>query len=326
MWQKLTNQFDAVTWNAFVKNEGPQSGRFLQSWEWGEFQGADRWVWEDKGVANVILKNLPVFGKYAYSPRGPIVVDESLFPELVEGIATALDSILFFRCDLSVALPSESTMKKTIDVQPARTWMTELTTFHTREKMSTVSAEQLLSSMHSKTRYNIKLAERHGVQIDFDTMNFDEVWPLFEATSGRGKFRLHEKHYYKKMLEILNGDCHAHLLMARFENKPIAANIVIDFAGVRTYLHGASSYEYRAFMAPYLLHWFLLKDAIEQGMTHYDWWGIAPEGDPNHPWAGITRFKRSFPGREVVYPGTYDLVKKPGWYTVYQLARAMRRL
>ncbi len=323
MWQKLISQIDAVAWNAFVKDHGPMSGRFLQSWQGGEFQGAERWVWEEegprglkgpRGVANVSRKNLPGIGTYAYCPRGPVVQDPSLFPELVEGITNVLSPILFFRSDLPVNIPLSS-FKKTFDIQPAHTWITDLT-----------SVDQLLSSMHQKTRYNIKLAERHGVQIDFDTLSFEDVWPLFEGTSGRGKFRLHEKHYYKKLLETLkSGECHAHLVTALFENKPIATNIVIDFVGVRTYLHGASSYEHRSLMAPYLLHWFLLKDATLQGMTQYDWWGVAPADQPNHPWAGISRFKRSFPGREVSYPGTYDLVKKPGWYTVYQLVRQLRR-
>lgn len=315
MWQRLEHQFDHQTWNQFVKKYGPLSGRFLQSWEWGEFQGAEKWVWEEKGVANVLRKNLRGFGKYAYCPRGPVVVDESLFLELVEGITKSLETILFFRSDFPVNAPTQD-FKKSVDLQPAHTWMTELTT-----------PDDLLSSMHQKTRYNIKLAERHGVRIDFDTLNFNEVWPLFEGTSGRGKFRLHEKSYYKRMIDSLRGeDCHAYLVTAVHQDKPIVANIMIDFAGVRTYLHGASSYEHRSLMAPYLLHWVLIKDAIEHGMTHYDWWGVGPANVPNHPWAGISRFKRSFPGREIEYPGTYDLVRKPLWYKVYQFARKVRRI
>jgi lipid II:glycine glycyltransferase (peptidoglycan interpeptide bridge formation enzyme) len=324
MWQKLTDQFDASAWNTFVKNHGPFSGRFLQSWEWGEFQRAQRWIWATgnsgqwtadsgpAGVANMIMRNVSGFGQYTYCPRGPVVDGD--FSATVNGLAEAIGSVLFFRFDppIQTNLP----VHKTIDLQPSHTWITELT-----------SAQELLASMYPKTRYNIKLAQRHGLQIEFDTKSLDEVWPLFEITSGRGKFRLHEKFYYKKMLETLReGDCHAHLVTAVFENKPVAANIMIDFAGVRTYLHGASSYAHRALMAPYLLHWFLLKDAIEQGMTNYDWWGVAPANQSNHPWTGITRFKKSFPGREISYPGTYDLVKRPGWYTLYMLARRLKRV
>jgi lipid II:glycine glycyltransferase (peptidoglycan interpeptide bridge formation enzyme) len=312
MWSRYVDQFNPQKWNQFVAENGPLLGRFLQSWEWGEFQAAERWVLGHKGVANVVEKKLPGFGMYAYCPRGPVV--EGDFSAAVRELTETVDSVLFFRFDPSIK--TDLPALKTIDLQPAHTWITDLT-----------SAQELLASMHPKTRYNINLAQRHDVQIKVDTHSLDDVWPLFEATSGRGKFRLHAKFYYKKMLETLGeGDCHAHLVTAFFENKPVAANIVIDFADVRTYLHGASSYAHRALMAPYLLHWFLIKDAIEQGMKMYDWWGIAPTNQPDHPWAGVTRFKKSFPGREISYPGTYDLVKRPGWYKVYQLARRFKRV
>lgn len=323
MWTRLSNQLTSDEWNEFVKKHGPLSGRFLQSWEWGEFQGVQRLVCEGDGVASVSVKKLSGFGTYAYCPRGPIV--ETDFFEAFQSLAKAVGPVLFFRSDFPIDVSSTALLKKSIDLQPSHTWITDLSS----------TWESIFSAMHHKTRYNIRLAERHGVRIEFDSSNFDEVWPLFEGTSGRGKFRLHEKRYYQEMLDTLrSGDCRAYLVTASYEDKPIAANIMIDFAGVRTYLHGASSYEHRALMAPYLLHWVLMKDAIEQKMTQYDWWGVAGgmaekakrDGkEDQHPWAGISRFKRSFPGRDLVYPGTYDLIQKQGWYKLYELARQLRR-
>lgn len=130
------------------------------------------------------------------------------------------------------------------------------------------------------------------------------------------------------MLESLKErSCHAFLATASYENHLLAANIMIDFGDTRTYLHGASSNEHRHFMAPYLLHWELMRDAKERGVRFYDWWGVAPLDAPdNHPWFGISRFKRGFPGVEYASPGTYDLVFKPRPYHLYQLGRLLIRI
>ncbi|MBI5369976.1 peptidoglycan bridge formation glycyltransferase FemA/FemB family protein [Candidatus Uhrbacteria bacterium] len=316
MWQRLDHEFTPQTWDAFVAQHSPLSGRFLQSWEWGEIQGAHRWVRTEgqKGIASVIMKTFPVFGSYAYCPRGPIVTGS--YDEAFRGLSDALGLVIFLRADLPVAPEEKIHLHKTIDLQPAHTWVTDLT-----------SSEELFFAMHSKTRYNIRTAERHGVSVSFDAHAFDAVWPLFEQTSGRGKFRLHTKTHYALLLQTLKSEtCRAHLAVASLEGKPVAANILVDFADVRTYLHGASSYAHRSLMAPHLLHWESLKDACARGLQVYDWWGVAPANGSHHPWAGISRFKRSFPGRELCYPGTYDLVKKPLWYTLYGLARRLRRV
>jgi lipid II:glycine glycyltransferase (peptidoglycan interpeptide bridge formation enzyme) len=78
-------------------------------------------------------------------------------------------------------------------------------------------------------------------------------------------------------------------------------------------------------MAPYLLHWELIKEAKEKGLKFYDWWGIAASDDPKDPWAGITRFKKGFGGEMVSYPGTFDYVLKPAGYEFYKLFRFVKR-
>ena len=53
-----------------------------------------------------------------------------------------------------------------------------------------------------------------------------------------------------------------------------------------------------------------------------DLWGVAPADQPDHKWAGFTAFKKSFGGREVAYPGTWDLPVRKIRYGAYQFARA----
>ena len=312
---------DHNVWNQFVLEHGPRSGRFLQSWEWGEFQTAygeavRRQTFERAGatlgVAQWLDRRTTDFIHYAYCPKGPIFKKGAGGIEEVSGTK----GLMFLRVE-----PNESSLlsscEKTIDLSPAHTRVTDLS----------VSEEELMEAMHQKTRYNMKLAQKHGVRVNLDETDFHRVWDLFEETSSRGAFRLHSKAYYHTMLESLrSGDCRAFLATASHEETFIAANIMIDFGDTRTYLHGASSTTHRNLMGPYLLHWELLRDAKERGLSFYDWWGVAPlVAPPSHPWAGISRFKRGFPGVEYASPGTYDLVLQPLRYDLYQLGRSLVR-
>ena len=304
---------DKKIWNEFVKNHAPRSGAFLQSWEWGLFQksvGEDlrRKVYRDEGkvvgLGQWIDRSLPFFGRYGFCPKGPLGKWQP-----------NQDGQMFLRVESNDSkLPSYA--RKTIDLDPADTVITDLS----------VSEEDLLAAMHHKTRYNIGLAKRHGVHVHVSSVDFDNVWKLFEQTASRGQFRLHPRDYYENMLSTLSGgECKAFLATASYEHEVIAANVMVDFNGVRTYLHGASGSQHRKIMAPYLLHWELMRDAKTHGLTHYDWWGVAPENAKHHPWAGISRFKRGFGGEEVGSPGTFDLVNKKFVYKLYQLARKIRR-
>ncbi|NQV90398.1 peptidoglycan bridge formation glycyltransferase FemA/FemB family protein [Candidatus Uhrbacteria bacterium] len=259
------------------------------------------------GVAQWLDRKLPFFGSYSFCPKGPIGSNA------LEG--TGHQIFLRIEPDQNVLIQEAH---KSIDLDPAHTLITNLS----------ATEDDLLAGMHQKTRYNIRVAGKHEVQISLHSADFDAVWNLFEQTSFRGQFRLHQKQYYQKMVEALQGGaCNAFLATASHEGKIIASNIMIDFGDTRTYLHGASSNTDRNLMGPYLLHWELLRDARAQGIQFYDWWGVAPEGaDDQHPWAGISRFKRGFGGEEVEGLGTYDHVIAPLKYYLYQMARHVRRL
>ena len=306
-------------WNQFVLEHGPRSGRFLQSWEWGEFQKAagERVVREEiveegkvVGVAQWLVRELSALGRYAFCPKGPILLAHP------RDVSFAKRGAVFLRIEPEGDGLLVGTIK-TIDMNPACTLLTDVST----------DDEALLAAMHPKTRYNIRVASKHGVEVDIAAHDFESAWRLFEQTSSRGQFALHPRRYYETMLASLShGDCRAFLATASRDGRLLAVNIVVDFCDTRTYLHGASANEHRPLMAPYLLHWELMRDAKSKGLHWYDWWGVAPvDAQKDHPWAGISRFKRGFGGEEVVSPGTHDLVLKPWRYRLYQFARRIRR-
>jgi len=183
--------------------------------------------------------------------------------------------------------------------------------------------------MHSKTRYNIRLAEKKGVEIR-EGKNIEWFWKLNEQTTKRDGFKSHGKVYYEKMLEMPI----SHQLTAFFDGRPIASHIYIAWNGRCTYLHGASSNEYRNVMAPYLLQWESIKFAKKFGNTEYDFWGVAApkehgktfhiySWDEQDSLSNVTRYKAGFGGEVISYPDAFEVVLKP---VLYRLFRFVKKL
>jgi len=283
---------------------------FLQSTAWLDFQKSlGRKVWQIDRI-NVIKHNLPFGKSYLYSPRceGKFL-SESFFKKIKE-IAKEENSIFFkiehLRPVYRQGRQAQSRpFRKSTNIQPQKTLILDITK----------SEKELLSQMHSKTRYNIRLAGRKGVLVKKDKSKFEDFWRLIQQTTKRDGFRPHPKEYYKKMLEIPE----VKLFTAIYKNKIIATNIVVFYKKTAIYLHGASDYKYRNLMAPHLLQWQQILEAGKRGCAEYDFWGINEK-----KWPGVTRFKKGFSGKEIEYPGAFDLVFQPIWYWIYQLAKAIK--
>lgn len=329
---------DKKRYNAFVKKI--EHSQFLQSWQWGEFQErlgkkVIRVGVEDKGelkAAATIIKNNIGFGRgYFYSPRGPVIDHRSVCGKDarecrlenaagIEAYNTILGGIkemaekeraIFYRFEPTCSgqtCPFAS--KSDIDIQPKETIILELSS----------SEEEILSAMHQKTRYNIRLAQRKEVSVKEARFadRFDDFWNIMTMTRERDRFRTHSYEYYKKMLNA--DDCSVKLFVAELYGKLLSAGIFSFFGDTATYIHGASSNENRQVMAPYLLQWQVIKTAKKAGFKYYDLYGVDEE-----KWPGVTRFKKGFRGSRVVYPGTFDIVYKKILYRSYQIARRARR-
>lgn len=183
----------------------------------------------------------------------------------------------------------------------------------------------LRAGMHEKGRYNIGLAQRNRVTVQrFDDLKamgapfaFNEFYKLLEKTAEAQNFRPNPKSYYETLLEFLGPKKMASLFVAQYEGRIIGGLIIIWYNNTATYYYGASSHEDRAFMAPYLLHWEAIREAKKRGFHYYDFFGIAPPDEKNHPLQGVTEFKKKFGGTEVRYGSAFDLIHKPLWYWLY---------
>lgn len=195
----------------------------------------------------------------------------------------------------------------------------------------TRSEEDMLKAMHPKTRYNIRVAQKHGVEIreDNSPRAFSQYLRLTEETTSRQGFFAHNRQYHERMWEVLKRANIAHLFTATYKKEALAAWILFTWEKTIYYPYGASSRLHREVMAPNLMLWETMRWAKAHGYTSYDLWGaLGPsqtgQPDPNDPWYGFHRFKEGFAPNLVAFAGSYDLVVNPLLYPLYTLADTLR--
>jgi len=195
----------------------------------------------------------------------------------------------------------------------------------------TKSEDELLKAMHPKTRYNIKVAEKHNVKIQEDNSAnaFETYLKLSQETTNRQGFYAHNKHYHRTMWQIMHTAGIAKLWTATYEGNILAAWILFIHDGVMYYPYGASSREHRDVMAPNLLLWELIKWGKQHEMYAFDLWGALgplPAGGPDtkDPWYGFHRFKAGYNPTLIEYMGSFDLVIQPFLYKLYCFADTLR--
>lgn len=180
---------------------------------------------------------------------------------------------------------------------------------HTLAIDLTQSEDEILSQMHQKGRYNIKIAEKHNIQIK-EEKDIHSFYTILETTSQRDEFAINPKIHYESMLQILGQKNKAKLFMAYLDDKPIAGILNTYIENTATYFYGASSNEHRNTMAPYLLQWHAIKDAKSNGFELYDLLGIADPTKPNDPLSGVTQFKKKFTKNMITHPESKTIVHK----------------
>ena len=188
--------------------------------------------------------------------------------------------------------------------------------------------EEILSAMKPKWRYNVLLAEKKGVKVNnCGLQDIDVFYNLLKETALRDGIAVHGINYYKTLFETCEKETNIKIrLYIASHDEDILAAIVVLFRGKEaTYLYGASSNNKRNLMSPYALQWKAMQDAKDMGCLSYDLFGIPPNEDPNHPMAGLYRFKTGFGGHIIHRSGSWDYRYKPFFYSLFNTAEALRK-
>lgn len=201
----------------------------------------------------------------------------------------------------------------------------------------TKSEEELLTNMHQKTRYNVRLSEKKGVvcEVDNSYKSFEDYLKLTGETTIRQRFYAHDEKYHKLMWETLGANTkdefvsnklQAHLLTAKYQNKSLATWVLFTFKDTLYYPYGASSDDHREVMASSGIAWAAIKYGKSLGLKKFDMWGAANVLDPtpDNPYYGFHRFKQGFGATLTEFVGSYDLIINPINYRLLTMADKIR--
>lgn len=329
-------------WTNYLQANG---GGILASWEWGDFKRGHGWkvrrfqVRDGKSVrlvASVLQKPLPAGFCFFYCPVSPIVAGgnwkDTKNQQAFEALAKFLRSdakperALFLKIDPHVAvedfpldwLGSLGFKDSVEDVQAPYVVHVDLKP----------SAEEIFAGMKQKGRYNIRGAEKNGVEVRVGTSadDLDVFYKLHEVTAGRQGITYRAKEYFAEMRQRLMVDAeHATFISGWHENQPVSSIIVTFMGNESIYLYGGNSLGERNTYASYLVQWHGMQLAKERGCTFYNMTGVAPTDDPDDAWAGMRQFKLKFGGEVVSLIGARDQVYKPIHYTAFTQADRVRR-
>ncbi|HZC18518.1 MAG TPA: peptidoglycan bridge formation glycyltransferase FemA/FemB family protein, partial [Rubrobacteraceae bacterium] len=332
-----TRKATRAEWDGWL-GDSPGGGHVLQSYEWGEFKRRQGWrpirlVLERGGKVVGLGQFLaydtaPVPGCLMYCTKGPWLPwdDERAVRTFFEGVREVArregvhtvkiePEVLEEQKDVKALLGEIGFRKARYDLNLKTTLVVDLS----------LPEEELLARMKAKTRYNVRLAARKGVEV-VEPNDFEEGWETFygwmRATSERKEgyvLRRSRDYLYGVMRDMYDAG-RGRLFFAEHEGTPLAGMYVFTFGEKYWYMYGASSDKKRNLKPNYLLQWEVMRWAKERGMTHYDMVGVPKLEDldeTNSLWS-VYKFKEGFGGGIVDSLGCFDLpikrARAAAWY------------
>jgi len=320
------------------------AGHPLQTWEWGEF----RKEWGNE-IARINYKSgsktnylLITFSKIPHTPlkigaclKGPKPTKEML--DQLKKLGKE-NKAIFIKLEPNIIVNSKiKPQKSKLQIKnknkvikllkenycaPGKTLFTPTTFWIDLTKQE----DELLKSFSSKTRYNIRLAQKRGVEVveDDSKRAFEKYIALTKETIKRQGFYAHNEQYHRLMWNNLNEKLKARkekpiarLLTAKYHGKTITAWILFVWKDFIYYPYGASSDRYKNVMANNLIMWEAIRLGKKLGCKTFDLWG-------REPGKGFTRFKEGYHPQVVEFLGSWDLIINRFLYWPYRLAEPIR--
>jgi lipid II:glycine glycyltransferase (peptidoglycan interpeptide bridge formation enzyme) len=328
---------DKNLWEKFIL-DNPSQTNFLQSWYWGEchrllqqkifrlgFFNGD----ELCGVALLIMKESKR-GAYLECPGGPIIdwQDENLFRLFIKTCKEIgfESGCIFVRIRPQIVddknfrqlFSKNGFIKSPMHLHAQDTWVLDITR----------SEEELFSGMRKTTRYMIRRAmkEKVSIIVSEDLKDITSLYNLQEQTAKRHKFIPFSLKFFQSHFSAFLTAGKIKIFKAFYQEKLLSIAMIVFYGNRAVYHYSASSDEFSNIGASYLLQWEVIKYAKKQGMKLYDFWGIAPNDNPKHRFAGVTLFKKGFGGIEVRYLPAHDLPLRWLYWFTYLFETIRRKI
>ena len=360
---KTVEVTSAEVWDgALLKLPNPH---VLQSWAWGEFKARTGWratrllfLEEGKAVAaaSVLERRLPRLpAAVLYVPKGPALDwDNAVTRSQVLGELEALARrrrALFVKIDPDVYYPEDAPASEPrAGLRPAPTgpafagrpacapaaseelagrgwrFSTEQIQYRNTVLLDLErTEEELLAGMKQKSRYNLRLAQRHGVTVRAGGAgDLEPFYRLYAETAARDRFLIRPAEYYADAWGSFLGRGMAHLLLAEVQGEAVAGLVLFTFGPTAWYMYGASADRQRDKMPNHLLQWEACRTARAVGCRLYDLWGAPDRLEEADPMWGVFQFKVGLGGQLARGMGAWDYPSRALGYRLY--AEAMPRI
>ena len=336
---EIREMTDKKIWEDFMLGEKPHT--FLQSWSWGEFnalRGNTFWrlgMYKDTALigAALVEKISARRGTFLYIPHGPLLKNIEYRMQNI-GLRQLADFLknLAKKEHCSFVRISPLLLKNSENEKMFKDLRFRKAPMHMHAELMWLldvlpSEEELLRNMRKTTRYEIRRAEKEGVQIMHGaSAEYREAFSvLYRETADRQRFHAFSKEYLEAELEAFKNDNQIEIFLAKYNDAYVSGAMVIFYGDSAFYHQGASSSTYPKVPAPYLLQWEIIKEAKKRGLQFYNFWGISPENESRHPWAGLSLFKKGFGGFAEEYVPARDLIINPVLYALtYAIEKARK--
>ncbi len=321
---------------------------FLQTAVWGEIKRAQVgwqprfWVWWEHGgvsaAAMTLLRQVTPGVRIAYVPHGPVVPEDR--PDLWAQVLADLEAwakqagCLYIKIDAPVPVAFGEPGEDAVPHPPGEVFRTHLKARGWRPSPEWIQfpntlwidlqadEKTLLARMKQKTRYNIRLAARKGVEVQpGGPEDFPLLYAMYAETAQRDGFPIRPRAYYLHLWGTLARAGMLTPFVANVEGEPVAGLILVHFGPTAWYLHGMSRNRHRNRMPNHALQWAAMRWAKARGCTRYDMWGAPFRFHAQDPMWGVYRFKKGFGGRVVRTLGPWDWTPFPSGYRLYQFTR-----
>ena len=348
-------------WNDLI--ERLEDAHALQTWQWGQVKAQVGWqshplVWRDEegtvcAGALMLQRSIQTGGfglkmSVMYIPRGPMLDygNTPLAKQVLDDLQAYArhEGAIFLKIDPALVLAhgdpgTDKEMANTIGLSfredlIRRGWVFSDDQIQYRNTVVVGlrdDEDTLLAQMKSKTRYNIRLAERRGVTVRVGGVeDIDLLYRMYAHTSIRDDFLIRGKDYYALVWRTFFEAGLGEPLIAEVDGEPVGAVVIFRFGGKAWYLYGMSLDEHREKMFTYRLQWEAMLRAKAAGCTLYDLWGAPDEFNENDPMWGVYRFKEGFGGTVLQTLGAWDYPVRPVIYQLYnrvlpRILNVMRR-
>lgn len=214
-------------------------------------------------------------------------------------------------------LKSAGLIKASRSTQPPQTWQLDLKQ----------PEKNILMSMSSTNRNLFNTADKKNIkfEITYKQNKLKIFLDMIHNMAAQTGIKPHSDKYFELMAESLFSSKSAGLAFGYHNKEPIVSALFFDdhTSKIRYYAHAGSFDSARKLQANSPLLTYLIMNAKAEGLEIFDFYGVSPAEEPNHPWTGFSKFKRSFGGYEKKFLGTWELPLNKLNYKILSTSRKL---